>query len=127
MLPRIHDPRGNLTFAQDYDQVPFAIHRAFWIYDIPAGCERGAHAHRKLYQAIIALAGSFTVTVTDGVEECQYTLNRPYEALLVVPGIWSHIDNYSSGAVCMVLVSAPFDEADYIRDYDDYLKYVGVK
>lgn len=120
-FPRIHDPRGNLTFVQDRDQVPFDIHRAYWLYDVPSGSERGGHAHRHLYQCLVALAGSFTVKLTDGVNTKTVTLNRPYQGLLITPGIWRTIHDFAAGSVCMVLASAPYDEADYIRDFDSFM------
>jgi uncharacterized RmlC-like cupin family protein len=102
--------------------VPFDIKRAFYIYDIPGGESRGAHAHKRCHQLIIAASGSFDVVLDNGHEQATVTLNRPYQGLHVPPGIWCHEAGFSSGSVCLVLTSEPFDEADYIRDYDEYLK-----
>lgn len=121
-LPRITDPRGNLTFVQS-DHVPFPIRRVFWVYDVPGGDARGAHAHKELWQMLVALSGSFDVMVTDGHNWRTFTLKRPFEALLVPPGIWNTLVDFSSGAVCLALVSDEFSEADYIRDYDRYLEW----
>lgn len=123
-LPKIHDPRGNLTVAQEFKDVPFEIHRAYWVYDVPGGESRGGHAHKKLYQLLVATSGSFTVTLDDGENRQTYLLNHPWQALLIQPGTWRTLDDFSSGAVCLCLASAPFDEDDYIRDYDDFIKYV---
>lgn len=122
-LPKIHDPRGNLTVAQEFTDVPFEIHRAYWVYDVPGGESRGGHAHKGLYQLLIATSGSFTVTLDDGQQKKTYLLNHPWQALLIQPGTWRTLDDFSSGAVCLCLASATFDEDDYIRDYDDFLTY----
>lgn len=119
-LPQEEDPRGNLTYIYNSVQVPFDIRRVFYIYDVPAGKDRGAHAHRECWQFIIAASGAFKVTVDDGHESREYTLDRPYFGLLVPPGIWAHEHSFSSGALCLVLASHPFDENDYIRDYDQF-------
>lgn len=123
-LPRIYDPRGNLTFAQYGDVVPFDIHRAYWVYDVPAGESRGGHAHLTLRQLVIATSGSFTVTLDNGQETQAYLLNHPWQGLLIEPGIWRTLDDFSSGAVCLVLASDIYKEEDYIREYDEFLKYV---
>lgn len=123
-LPKIADPRGNLTFAESINHVPFDIKRVYWTYDVPAGESRGGHAHKNLRQLIIAVSGSFTVNLTDGERRESFLLNRPYVGLLVTPGIWRTLDDFSSGAVCLVLASELYDESDYIRDYDEFLKYV---
>jgi len=121
-LPRIYDPRGNLTFVQNDDnRVPFRIERVYWIYDVPAGEERGGHAHKEMHALMIALSGSFTVHLSDGHKELDFVLNRPFEGLYVPPGYWRTIDNFASGSVCMVLSSLKYSEDDYIRDYDDFL------
>lgn len=124
-LPKIADPRGNLTVAQEKMEVPFSIARAYWTYDVPSGESRGGHAHRQLEQLIIATSGSFDVNVDDGEERATYHLNHPYQGLYVGPGIWRTLDDFSSGAVCLVLASQLFDEEDYIREYDEFLTYVG--
>lgn len=97
--------------------------RTYYLYDIPGGEERGAHAHKELQQLIVAVSGSFNVTLDDGNVKRTFTLNRPYQGLLVVPGIWRTLDDFSSGSVCLVLASMVYDAADYIRDYSEYLKY----
>lgn len=119
-LPRIYDPRGNLTFAQDNDQMPFAISRAYWTYDVPAGEERGGHSHHTAEELIVAAAGSFNVNLFDGGEWRTFTLNRPYRGLYVPPGYWRTLDNFSSGSVCLVLTSILYDEADYVRDFAEF-------
>ena len=122
-LPKIADPRGNLTVAEEMKEAPFSIARVYWVYDVPGGESRGGHAHKALKQLIIATSGSFDVTVDDGHERRTYHLNHPYQGLYVGPGVWRTLDDFSSGAVCMVLASEVFDEDDYIRDYDDFLSY----
>ena len=119
-LPRIQDPRGNLTFAQSDIQIPFNLHRAYWIYDVPEGEERGGHSHHQMQQMLVAVAGSFNVNVCDGKNWRTFTLNRPFEGLYIPPGIWRTLDNFSSGGVCLSLVSTPFEESDYIRDFEEF-------
>lgn len=122
-LSRHHsDRRGNLTVVENGQSVPFDVARIFYLYDVPGGVGRGAHAHHSLFQLIVAVSGSFSVTVDDGSVKRTFMLNRPYKGLLVVPGIWASLDDFSSGAVCMVLASAPYDEADYIREYEDFIR-----
>lgn len=123
-LPKITDPRGNLTVVEGMKQVPFDIKRTYWVYDVPGGEHRGGHAHKQCHEFIIALSGSFIVTLDNGKEKNSFLLNHPYQGLLVETGMWRTLDDFSSGAVCMVLASEPFDENDYIRDYDDYLEYI---
>jgi len=123
-LPKITDPRGNLTVVEGLRQVPFDIKRAYWVYDVPGGEHRGGHAHKRCREFIIALSGSFIVTLDNGNERRSVLLNHPYQGLLVETGVWRTLDDFSSGAVCMVLASEPFDESDYIRRYDDYLEYI---
>ena len=120
-LPKISDPRGNLTFIEGGHHVPFPIERVYYLYDLPGGAERGGHAHRGLHQLIIAISGSFDIVLDDGREKCRYHLNRSYYGLYVCPMIWREMDNFSSGAVCLVLASNPYDEADYYRDYEEFL------
>lgn len=122
-LTKISDPRGNLTVVQQMNDIPFKIARAYWVYDVPAGECRGGHAHKQLKQFIIAVSGSFEVTLDNGKKKETYLLNHPYQGLLVDTGVWRTLDDFSSGAVCLVLASEPFSEEDYIRDYDDFLKY----
>ena len=119
-LPRIHDPRGNLTFAQSPGALPFELKRAYWIYDVPAGEERGGHSHRQMEQLLVAVGGSFNVNVCDGFSWRTFTLNRPFEGLYIPPGIWRTLDNFSSGAVCLSLVSTAYEEADYIREFEEF-------
>lgn len=122
-LPRFVDNRGNLSFAEKNDQIPFEIKRAYWIYDVPGGEARGGHAHRTLSQIIIAVSGSFTVILDDGKNEQSFFLNRPYQGLLVKPGLWRSLEDFSSGAVCLVLASDVYNADDYIRDYQDYINF----
>lgn len=125
-LPKIEDARGNLTFVEGDNHIPFDIKRVYYLYDVPGGSHRGAHAHRNLHQFMIAMSGSFDVTLTDGHEEKTFHLNRSYFGLYICPMMWRYLDNFSSGAVCMVMASARYDEGDYIRDYDTFLQEVGV-
>lgn len=123
-LPKICDPRGNLTVAEQMRHVPFDVKRVYWTYDVPGGESRGGHAHKQCLEFIIAVSGSFTVTLDDGCGHRRaYHLNHPWQGLLVNTGIWRTLEDFSSGSVCLVLASAAFDEEDYIREYDDYLKY----
>jgi len=123
-LPKIADPRGNLTFIEGGRHVPFEIQRVYYLYDTPGGAERGGHAHKGLHQLIIAMSGSFDVILDDGKRRQRFHLNRSYYGLYVCPMIWRELDNFSSGSVCMVLASNFYDEADYYRDYQDFLKVV---
>lgn len=125
-IPKIEDRRGNLSVVEEFKNVPFHIARAYWLYDVPTGAMRGGHAHKRLKQLLIALSGSFTVTLDDGYEKRKILLNRPYQGLLIETGIWRTIDDFSSGAVCLVLASELYDESDYIYDYEEFLKYKGV-
>lgn len=120
-LPRITDPRGNLTFIESGGHVPFDIRRVYYLYDVPGGAERGGHAHKELNQLIIAMSGSFDVILNDATETRQFHLNRSYQGLLICPMIWRELNNFSSGSVCMVLASHHYTEDDYYRDYDDYV------
>lgn len=122
-LPKITDPRGNLTVVEQCKDVHFEIKRAYWVYDVPAGESRGGHAHKALHQLLVAMSGSFTVNLDDGVRKASYLLNHPWEGLLIEPGIWRTLDDFSSGAVCMVLADELYDENDYIYDYQDFLAY----
>jgi hypothetical protein len=121
-LPRINEPRGNLTFVEANTHVPFEIRRVYYLYDVPGGSERGGHAHKALHQLIIAMSGSFDIHLDDGYNKKTFHLNRSYIGLYVCPMIWRQIDNFSSGAVCMVIASDFYDELDYYRDYDAFLK-----
>ena len=121
-LNRHHHENGNLTVVENGVELPFDVQRTFYIYDVPGGVERGGHSHHTSQQFIVAISGSFDVTVDDGRDQFTYTLNRPYQGLLVVPGIWNRLHNFSSGSVCLVLNSHHFDEKDYVRDYDEFLQ-----
>jgi hypothetical protein len=123
-LPKITDPRGNLTFIEGTKHVPFAIQRVYYLYDVPGGGERGGHAHKELHQLIIAMSGSFDVILDDGHEKKRIHLNRSYYGLYVCPMIWRELDNFSSGSVCMVLASNLYAESDYFRDYAQFLTTV---
>ena len=123
-LPKITDPRGNLTFIEGMRHVPFDIKRVYYLYDVPGGADRGAHAHRKLHQFIIAMSGSFDVVLDDGDRKRRFHLNRSYFGLYLCPMMWRELDNFSSGSVCMVLASRPYDESDYIRDHKEFLSAV---
>lgn len=122
-LPKEEDPRGSLTYIYENVQVPFDIRRVFYIYDVPAGKDRGAHAHKECWQFIIAASGALEVYLNDGTEERIVTLNRPYQGLLVPPGIWAHEQEFTTGALCLVLASHEYKAEDYIRDFQAYLDY----
>lgn len=123
-LDKHHHEKGNITVVENGVSVPFGIKRVYYLYDVPGGESRGGHAHKNLYQLIVAASGSFTVTLDDGKVKRSFLLNRPYQALMVVPGIWRTLDDFSSGSVCMVLASECYSEDDYIRNYDDFIEYV---
>ena len=120
-LPKIHDPRGNLTFVEGGRQIPFDIRRVYYLYDVPGGSERGGHAHLALHEFVIAMSGSFDIILDDGFDKKRVHLNRSYVGLYMPPMIWRELDNFSSGSVCMVLASEVYDEADYLRDYSEYM------
>jgi len=123
-LPKIGDPRGNLTFIEGMKHVPFEIKRIYYLYDVPGGETRGGHAHKNLQQFIIAANGSFDVIVDNGDKKESFHLNRSFYGLYIPPIIWRELDNFSSGSVCLVLVSECYDEKDYIRNYEEFLKAV---
>lgn len=123
-LPKISDPRGNLSFIEGGVHIPFDIRRAYYLYDVPGGSDRGSHAHKNLHQFIVAMSGSFDVVLDDGREKQRFHLNRSHYGLYVCPMMWRFLDNFSSGAVCMVLASEKYDESDYIRDYDDFIQMI---
>ena len=124
-LPKICDPRGNLSVAEQMKDVPCDIKRAYWVYDVPGGESRGGHAHKRLKQLVIALSGSFHVTLDNGTEQETVLLNHPWQGLIIETGIWRTLDDFSSGAVCLVLASELYEEDDYIYDYSEFLDYVG--
>ena len=121
-LPKITERRGNLTFIEGGRHVPFEIRRMYYLYDVPGGAERGGHAHKALHQLIIAMSGSFDVILDDGYEKKRFHLNRSYYGLYVCPMIWRELDNFSSGSVCVVLASNLYEESDYFRDYNHFLR-----
>lgn len=123
-LPKIEDRRGNLTFVEANGQIPFDIKRVYYLYDVPGGSERGSHAHKTLQQFIVAMSGSFDVVLDDGYDQKRFHLNRSYFGLYLPPMMWRKLDNFSSGGVCMVLASRHYEEADYIRDYNDFKRAV---
>ena len=120
-LPKIVDTRGNLTVAEQMKHVPFDISRVYWTYDIPGGGRRGGHAHRTCQEVVIAVSGSFDVELFDGHERQTYHLNHPYQGLYIGTNVWRTLEDFSSGAVCLVLASELYDEAEYISDYDEFL------
>ncbi|MEI6323521.1 MAG: FdtA/QdtA family cupin domain-containing protein [bacterium] len=119
-LPKIGEPRGNLTFVEGGRHVPFDIKRVYYLYDVPGGAERGGHAHKGLHQLIVAMSGSFDIVLDDGQSKKRFHLARSYYGLYVCPMIWREMDNFSSGAVCLVLASNLYDESDYYRDYEEF-------
>ena len=119
-IPKITDPRGNLAVIEK-DTIPFDMHRVYYLYDVPSSSHRGGHAHKELHQLLVALSGSFDVVLNDGKEKKVITLNKPDKGLLIPTMIWRELENFSSGAVCMVVASHEFDEDDYIRDYDQFV------
>ena len=121
-FPKITDPRGNLTFVEGHNHIPFNIKRVYYMYDVPGGADRGAHAHKNLHQVIIAMSGSFDVVLDDGFKKKRFHLNRSYFGLYICPMMWRYLDNFSSGSVCLVLASNLYDANDYYRDYELFLK-----
>ena len=120
-LDKHHKIKGNITVIENNKTVPFDVKRIYYLYDVPGGEARGGHAHRNLYQLFVAASGSFNVVLNDGKNTKTITLNRPYQGLFIVPGIWRELDNFSSGSVCLVLASEKYDENDYIRDYNEFI------
>jgi len=121
-IDKHHHEKGNISVVENGNTIPFGVKRVYYLYDVPGGESRGGHAHKKLQQLIVAASGSFNVTLDDGNVKRTFTLNRPYQGLLVVPGIWRELDDFSSGSVCLVLASHRYEASDYIRDYNDFLK-----
>ncbi len=117
------DRKGNLSVVENGSTLPFDVKRAYYLYDIPGGESRGAHAHKELHQLIIAASGSFTITLDDGNCKRSFFLNRPYQGLYIKPGIWRDLTDFSSGAICLVLTSDIYKEEDYIRDYDEFIRF----
>ena len=123
-LPKFLDERGNLSFAENNNQIPFTINRTYWLYDVPGGANRGGHAEKNNEELIIAMSGSFDIEVNDGVETRIFTLNRSYYGLYIPKGYWREIKNFSTNAIALEFGSIPYDEKDYIRDYDEFLAYI---
>jgi dTDP-4-dehydrorhamnose 3,5-epimerase-like enzyme len=123
-LPKITDQRGNLTFIENNKHIPFDIKRVYYLYDVPGGAERAGHAHQALHQFLVAMSGSFDVVIDDGHERTTYHLNRAYYGLYICPMVWREIVNFSSGSVCMALASDFYDESDYYREYEDFVKAI---
>ena len=123
-LPKIEDLRGNLTFIEEENHIPFKIKRSYWIYDVPGGEQRGGHAFREQREFVVALSGSFDVLINNGKSESLFHMNRSYFGLYIPDGLWRHMENFSTNAVVMVLSSTLYNEGDYIRDFNDYLLYI---
>lgn len=121
-LPKFLDKRGNLSFIEEFKHIPFKIARAYWIYDVPGGENRGGHAYRENEEFIVALSGSFDVILDDGVDKKTYSLNRSYYGLYVPKGIWREMNNFSTNSLAVILASAPYNQDDYIRDYKEFKK-----
>ena len=122
-IDKHHDEKGNISVIENGKTIPFDVRRVYYLYDIPGGESRGGHAHKELRQLIVAASGSFSVTLDDGNVKRTFNLNHPYQGLLIVPGIWRELDDFSSGSVCLVLASTEYDESDYIRDYSEYILF----
>jgi hypothetical protein len=123
-LPKIEDERGNLSFIEGGNHIPFEIKRSYWIYDVPGGEKRGGHAYKTLYEFIIAISGSFDVVLDTGEGRKTYSLNRSYYGLYVPEMIWRELENFSTNSLCLILASGQYDENDYIRNYEDFLKMI---
>lgn len=122
-IDKHHHEKGNISVIENGKTIPFNVKRVYYLYDVPGGESRGGHAHKNLRQLIVAASGSFDVTLDDGFLKRTFTINRPYQGLLVVPGIWRELDNFSSGSVCLVLASTEYSAEDYIRDYNEFVEY----
>lgn len=123
-FPKVSDPRGNLSFIEEGRHVPFPVRRIFYIYDIPSGSTRGGHAHREQHQLVLGISGSFELRLTDGTDERVFMMNRPHKGVYVPPGVWLTTTDFTTGSVCLVLCSDEYEESDYIRDLDEYLRHV---
>lgn len=123
-FPKVTDYRGNLSFIEENNQIPFQIKRVYYLYDVPSGATRGGHAHKALHQVVIALSGSFDVILDDGIRKRSFFLNRPHYGLYIPPKVWRELENFSSNSVALSLVSEVYDESDYIRDYDAFKSLV---
>ena len=121
-IDKHHHEKGNISVIENRITVPFEVNRVYYLYDVPGGESRGGHAHKELHQLIVAASGSFNITLDDGNVKRSFLLNHPYQGLLVVPGIWRELSDFSSGSVCLVLASHIYDSSDYIREYDEFLK-----
>lgn len=120
-LPKIHAESGDITAINNSELIPFATKRIYYLYDVPNRADRGAHSHKELYQLVVAVSGSFDIELFDGINKVKYTLNQPDQGLLIVPGIWRDLNNFSGGGICLVLASHEYDEEDYIRKLDDFI------
>lgn len=123
-LRKIVDPRGNLTVAEQLKDIPFQVRRVYWTYDVPGGISRGGHAHKHCREFIVAVSGSFMVTLDNGNNKQSFLLNHPYQGLLVETNVWRTLEDFSSGSVCLVLAEDPFEEEDYIREYSEFQEYI---
>ncbi|WP_445454312.1 sugar 3,4-ketoisomerase [Flavobacterium sp. 25HG05S-40] len=126
-FPKNHQLNGNLTSITNGIEVPFDINRIYYLYDVPGGNSRGGHAHKDLHQIMVALSGSFTVTLDDGQDKKSFHLYQPYQGLLLPPGLWRDLDTFSSGSICMVLASELYDEEDYFRNYEEFIAWKSSK
>lgn len=122
-LAKNHTEKGNITAVTNERDVPFAVERVYYLYDVPGGEARGGHAHRNLQQLVVAASGSFDLIIDDGCVKRTFHLSRPYVGVYLPAGIWREIDNFSSGSICLVLASLPYDESDYIRDYNEFIQW----